>query len=130
MSINAGFTFYNLATGQIVGHYHGPAAWLSSNRPEGCGYVPGVHHHDSAEIDLATGTVVQRPLVHSLGAHILAAKQARDKLLAASDWVRLRANDLGQPMPDEWLAYRQALRDITNQPGWPLAVIWPTRPGE
>jgi hypothetical protein len=34
----------------------------------------------------------------------------RDYCLAASDWVRLRAADLGEPVPLEWLTYRQALR--------------------
>lgn len=28
----------------------------------------------------------------------------------------------------EWLAYRQALRDITNQPGFPDNVVWPVEP--
>lgn len=29
---------------------------------------------------------------------------------------------------NEWLAYRQALRDITAQPGFPDNVVWPTKP--
>lgn len=29
---------------------------------------------------------------------------------------------------NEWLAYRQALRDITSQPGFPDNVVWPTKP--
>lgn len=28
----------------------------------------------------------------------------------------------------EWLTYRQALRDITSQPGFPSSVTWPTKP--
>jgi len=56
-----------------------------------------------------------------------AAREVRNAKLAASDWVRLRADDLGQPMPAEWTAYRQALRDITNQPD-PLNIAWPAAP--
>jgi hypothetical protein len=28
----------------------------------------------------------------------------------------------------EWRTYRQALRDITLQPGFPNTVVWPTQP--
>ena len=51
----------------------------------------------------------------------------RDRRLAATDWVVLRAADTGQPVPSEWLAYRQALRDVTEQ-GDPLTITWPTPP--
>lgn len=29
---------------------------------------------------------------------------------------------------DAWLMYRQALRDLTNQVGFPFDVVWPQRP--
>lgn len=28
----------------------------------------------------------------------------------------------------DWLDYRQALRDLPEQPGWPKKIIWPERP--
>lgn len=51
----------------------------------------------------------------------------RAKLLAESDWVTARALDQGTPVPPEWVAYRQALRDITNQPD-PRQLAWPALP--
>lgn len=51
----------------------------------------------------------------------------RDQLLSATDWVTLRAQEQGTPVPQEWLDYRQALRDITDQPD-PLAIVWPIPP--
>lgn len=54
-------------------------------------------------------------------------RSLRDKKLAESDWVRLRAADLGEPVPQAWIDYRQALRDITDQPD-PLNIVWPTPP--
>lgn len=57
----------------------------------------------------------------------LKVRRDRDHLLAATDWVVLRAADTGQPVPPEWLAYRQALRDITEQPD-PLNIEWPVAP--
>ena len=50
----------------------------------------------------------------------------RDKLLAASDWTQLP--DSGLAGVSGWLVYRQALRDITEQPGFPDSVEWPTQP--
>lgn len=52
----------------------------------------------------------------------------RDQLLNDSDWVSLRAVDQGQPIDQAWELYRQALRDITRQTGFPYGVLWPTKP--
>ena len=58
----------------------------------------------------------------------------RDKLLAESDWVTVKAVDqnaqdsLGVQIPQVWLDYRQALRDITSQAGFPHNVTWPEEP--
>lgn len=56
-----------------------------------------------------------------------AVRQKRDQLMAASDWVTLRALDQVQPVPQEWAVYRQALRDVTQQPD-PFAIVWPAPP--
>lgn len=48
----------------------------------------------------------------------------RDKLLAATDWW---ANS-DRTMTAEQTAYRQALRDITDQAGFPTDITWPTKP--
>lgn len=51
----------------------------------------------------------------------------RDKRIAATDWTVL-----GDAKTDktDWLEYRQALRDVPEQAGFPYAVQWPTRPAE
>ena len=66
-------------------------------------------------------------------AQVLAAKWAaigaqRDALLARSDWRSTRAADAGVALEPVWLAYRQALRDITAQD--PDDVTWPTAPAQ
>jgi len=53
----------------------------------------------------------------------------RDRLLTESDWVTIRATDTGNPVPTEWQTYRQALRDITEQTGFPEEIEWPQIPG-
>lgn len=49
---------------------------------------------------------------------------ARDKLLAATDVWALS----DRTMTAEQTAYRQALRDITDQAGFPTDITWPTKP--
>lgn len=51
----------------------------------------------------------------------------RDALLGATDWRVTRAMELGELLPLEWQAYRQALRDITQQPD-PENIHWPQLP--
>lgn len=61
-------------------------------------------------------------------------REERDVKLMESDWVVVKAVDqnaqdgLGIQIPQVWLDYRQALRDIPDQDGFPLNVIWPTKP--
>ena len=52
----------------------------------------------------------------------------RDRLLTESDWVTIRATDTGDPVPTEWQTYRQALRDIPDQTGFPDNIDWPQEP--
>lgn len=50
----------------------------------------------------------------------------RNRLLQQSDWTQLP--DVPLVTKDAWTTYRQALRDITTQPGFPLDVVWPIPP--
>lgn len=54
-------------------------------------------------------------------------RHRRDQLLAACDWVVFRAQERGEPVPQPWRAYRQALRDVTQQSD-PTAIVWPEPP--
>lgn len=52
----------------------------------------------------------------------------RDQLLRQTDWEVLRALEAKAAVPPAMRAYRQALRDITQQPD-PLNIVWPAAPG-
>ena len=56
------------------------------------------------------------------------ARAKRDRLLTESDWVTIRATERGDPVPTEWQTYRQALRDIPDQTGFPEEIDWPQEP--
>lgn len=52
----------------------------------------------------------------------------RNYLLYQSDWTQIPNNPLTPEVQQEWAVYRQALRDIPQQPGFPANVVWPTPP--
>ena len=62
-----------------------------------------------AELDAAAATAV---------------RSERNTKLAATDWMAL--SDV--IMSDEWKTYRQALRDVPAQSGFPNDITWPTEP--
>lgn len=52
----------------------------------------------------------------------------RNNLINGTDWIVTYHTEKGTPIPQEWLDYRQALRDVTLQEGFPFDVVWPTIP--
>ena len=52
----------------------------------------------------------------------------RDRILAQSDWRVMKSAETGTPMDADWEAYRQALRDVPQQEGFPQTVEWPNDP--
>ena len=55
-------------------------------------------------------------------------RASRDTLLAECDWVAIKAFETGTPVSAQLATYRQALRDITTQAGFPWTVEWPVQP--
>ena len=56
------------------------------------------------------------------------AEEARDKrnaLLTASDWTQIADATVDQTA---WATYRQALRDVPAQAGFPENIDWPVAP--
>lgn len=98
-------------------------------------------------IDLATKQVVEMPpkpdgwydFDHQSKQWVqdtaFAAEEVRRQraiLLSQTDWTDTASAParLGQTLYDQWQTYRQALRDIPSQPGFPMAVVWPNSPSE
>jgi len=52
----------------------------------------------------------------------------RQKALYSSDWTQIPNGPLTSEQQSAWATYRQKLRDITAQSGYPFDVIWPTPP--
>ncbi len=139
-----------LLTGQSLMVEDDDAALLQANTPAGCGAIAGVIDWQSQRVDTDTGQLVDwQPAapasselvswewdaavrrwlpVPTVAAEAAQVRAERDRRLSACDWVTLRALELGQPVPSDWVSYRQALRAVPDQPGFPAEVTWPTPP--
>lgn len=52
-------------------------------------------------------------------------RSERTQKLANSDWTQVADSPVDKAA---WAVYRQALRDITSQTGFPWTINWPTQP--
>lgn len=53
------------------------------------------------------------------------ARKLRNSLLLQSDWTQVADAPVDQAA---WATYRQQLRDVTSQVGFPDNIIWPEAP--
>jgi hypothetical protein len=63
---------------------------------------------------------MQRPLLPPV--------QSVTSLIASCDWMAIKAFEGGTTVSTEWATYRQALRDVSAQAGFPNTIVWPTQP--
>lgn len=55
-------------------------------------------------------------------------RQDRNQRLTESDWAAMPDTPMTAGSKAEWYEYRKALRDITQQPGFPSDITWPAKP--
>ena len=80
---------------------------------------------DTDEVDLRT----HKWLTAKYDTEEWAALRAeRDRLLAACDWVVVKAQEAGEDVPAAWVTYRTALRNIPAATSDPANPTWPTAP--
>jgi hypothetical protein len=53
-------------------------------------------------------------------------RTSRGDKLKDSDWTQ--GKDIPDNVSSAWATYRQALRDVPSQTGFPWSVQWPTQP--
>ena len=56
------------------------------------------------------------------------ARQHRNMLIQSTDYLVLPDYQISEEKRQEFLVYRQALRDISKQDGWPMDIKWPAMP--
>lgn len=106
--------FMRVGEGERIVNYNPPAVDESLYTPTPVTPVPA----DAMDV---TFTVEPRP--DEVVWPIVRARRA--VLLAETDWTQLP--DVPLETKNLWAEYRQALRDITQQPD-PRNIIWPTAP--
>ena len=85
-------------------------------------------------VDLKTNSITDNPLDQeeideiersSYLAKIDFVRNTRNSKLTESDWTQVADAPVDKAA---WATYRQALRDIPEQAGFPNEVTWPTEP--
>lgn len=101
----------------IEGTYSDVCFYIENGTPKYIPECPGDYHY--FDFDSKQWVIDQVALLINI-------KNTRKRLLTESDWTQLP--DVPLATKQAWATYRQALRDITTQEGYPFNVIWPTKP--
>lgn len=102
----------------IEGDFSSLSFYIENNAPVAKLQKPSQHH----EFDYSTKTWID-PRTNETEWQMI--KTQRKMMLEKTDWTQLP--DVPLATKEVWATYRQALRDITNQPD-PFTIVWPQRP--
>lgn len=145
------WSFYEANTGEFAPFvYTGRENTLAINTPDGYVAVPGVFSHTRHRMNIESMTVedfvpdspgdseliryewdpvswawVSKPTILSVANN---ARMLRDSLLGGCDWTQIPDAALTEQQKEDWRSYRQALRDVPDQAGFPNEIIWPEPP--
>lgn len=119
------YNIYDINTGKMLGTAPvkrqaknvGGAYALAENAPN------SLHKATAFDGDVAVEFEVDQAENEKILADQIRAE--RDKKLSDSDWTVLPDSPLNI---EDWKLYRQQLRDIPQQSGFPLKMNWPPKP--
>jgi len=92
---------------------------------DGKKYEYGAPYFYDAEDDCVYGTWNEVPESFFTEQKAAFIRSERDNLLKQSDWTQLSDAPVDAAA---WATYRQALRDLPEQSGFPGDIVWPTKP--
>jgi hypothetical protein len=135
------YTIYNTLNGQILNSGSVPDISIQIV-PQGFTLTPQQSNPSTDYV--VNGKVIPLPPKPATGAYVFDYSQQkwvedtqeqqaevlakRNSLLQQSDWTQIPNNPLTAEQQQAWAVYRQELRDVTSQSGYPFNVIWPTPP--
>jgi len=82
-------------------------------------------------VDGVTTTAAEQEVAYKAQKDAEQAKSVRatrDDKLKECDWVVIKNLETNSNIPGAWEVYRQALRDVPSQSGFPWTVTWPDAP--
>lgn len=97
-------------------------------------FDPATQQRDEGPAIFTNGVWMQQYIVSEMDAEVAATKKEeqsardrviRDSLLVACDWTQVADAPIDKIA---WANYRQALRNIPAQAGFPWIIAWPTQP--
>jgi hypothetical protein len=91
-------------------------------------YVLGPVFTDTTDAEGNVTTAADNEAAYKAGKDAEQAKsvrQQRTEKLKDSDWTQVADAPVDKAA---WAVYRQALRDVTQQSGFPWTITWPTQP--
>lgn len=93
--------------------------------PNGCQYNEGLQRWETA---WTVRDKTPEELERETQAKATEVRSERNALIAESDWTQLDDTPITNAKKLEWAVYRQALRDIPQQVGFPWNVVCPEKP--
>ena len=82
-------------------------------------------------VDGVTTTAAEQEVAYKASKDAEQAKSVRatrDDKLKECDWVVIKNLETNSNIPGAWEVYRQALRDVPSQSGFPWTITWPDAP--
>lgn len=103
---------------------------LDSNRVVRFVCIDGLIREANAEELTSILEVEVRAVSDALAYQTALMREQRNSFLNDSDWVELPTAiaRLTAEQFSAWMTYRQALRDVPAQEGFPNTITWPTQP--
>jgi hypothetical protein len=109
---------YNVFPVVSTGAQYDPATQVATQ--EGCNYT-GFRWETAWTVrDMTADEVANRN-----AGQAASVRAERNDKLASTDWTQLADSTADKAA---WATYRQALRDVTEQSGFPWTIDWPTQP--
>jgi hypothetical protein len=100
-----------------------PEVTYAQNVEQGFAMVGGAWTQTWTVVDASAGEIAQRTQERADD-----VRDERNRRLAASDWTQVDDAPLTNTQKAAWAAYRQGLRDVPSQEGFPWDVSWPIEP--
>tara|TARA_R110002012_G_C11656857_1_gene611802 strand:+ start:1022 stop:1414 length:393 start_codon:yes stop_codon:yes gene_type:complete len=124
--------FRKKSSGEFVEQIDSIAAreFTDSSDAKALASVAAFHSIDISDLEVVKGNSDPRTgtLIHQTLPWGERERNARNAMLAATDWTQAADSPLSSDKKTEWATYRQALRDLPANYTDSQKVTWPTKP--
>lgn len=94
---------------------------------DGDGMIP-LYKWDGGQVIARTTEEIEADRLIAMQPTAEQVRAERDRLLTETDWTQVLDAPIDAETRKAYRVYRQALRDVPEQEGFPAAVVWPELP--